>query len=81
MQDQDHDHSTHSHVHADGTPCSCETSAAAAEGDTAIDPVCGMTVTKDGAQHTASYQDRTYYFCSAHCRAKFLSNPVAYAAA
>ena len=45
------------------------------------DPVCGMTVDETTALH-AERDGKTYYFCSDHCRQKFLttsgsSSPVA----
>jgi len=43
------------------------------------DPVCGMTVTEQLEQH-AEFEGKPYYFCSAHCRTKFLANPAQYAA-
>jgi Cu+-exporting ATPase len=42
---------------------------------TAIDPVCGMSVTVEGAQHTSQYQGRTYYFCGKGCRLEFEDDP------
>ncbi|HEV7672836.1 MAG TPA: XdhC family protein [Thermoanaerobaculia bacterium] len=42
---------------------------------TAIDPVCGMTVTLATAKHVAEYDGRTYYFCCGGCRTKFLADP------
>ncbi|NPU92098.1 MAG: heavy metal translocating P-type ATPase [Gammaproteobacteria bacterium] len=43
------------------------------------DPVCGMEVTGNSEfRHT--HQGRTYYFCSQHCQAKFISNPAQYLA-
>ena len=37
------------------------------------DPICGMTVDeKKNALHAAR-DGKTFYFCSEHCRAKFLS--------
>lgn len=39
------------------------------------DPVCGMTVDKVTAIQ-AKRDGKTYYFCSEHCRQKFLSTPV-----
>ena len=40
----------------------------------AIDPICGMTV--DEASALRAERDRqTFYFCSDHCRQKFLSTP------
>ncbi len=50
----------------------------AANAETAIDPVCGMTVTVAGARHTAAHDGRPYYFCSARCLAKFTAEPQRY---
>jgi YHS domain-containing protein len=44
----------------------------------AKDPVCGMTVDSRAAQHVSEHAGRTYFFCSAHCRAEFESNPERY---
>ncbi len=44
---------------------------------TATDPVCGMQVPIESAQHF-SYQDESYHFCSAHCRHKFAAAPQRY---
>ena len=41
---------------------------------TTIDPICGMTVDPVTALH-AERDGRTAYFCSDHCRQKFLSMP------
>ncbi len=43
--------------------------------DTAIDPVCGMTVVKAGAQHTAEHDGVTYYFCGRGCKLDFEEDP------
>ena len=43
-----------------------------------IDPVCGMTVDPEKAQHKAEYNGSTYYFCSAGCRTKFMAEPNKY---
>src|ERR1700689_4772195 len=40
----------------------------------AKDPICGMTVNEAAALH-AERDGRTSYFCSDHCRQKFLSTP------
>jgi P-type Cu+ transporter len=48
---------------------------------TAIDPVCGMTVDPDRAAGSAEYQGQTYYFCCEHCRNKFREAPEKYLAA
>ena len=46
--------------------------------DTAIDPVCGMTVDKSTAQHTLVHDGVHYYFCCRSCRDKFAANPSAF---
>jgi xanthine dehydrogenase accessory factor len=46
----------------------------------AVDPVCGMSVTIASARHTATIEGIAYYFCCANCRAKFLKAPQAYPA-
>ena len=38
------------------------------------DPICGMTVDGTTAIH-AERDGKTFYFCSDHCRQKFLSTP------
>ena len=38
------------------------------------DPICGMTVDEATAPH-ADRDGKTFYFCSDHCRQKFLSAP------
>ena len=40
----------------------------------AIDPICGMTVNEASAL-AAEHDGETFYFCSDHCRQKFLSTP------
>jgi Cu+-exporting ATPase len=40
----------------------------------AKDPICGMTVDEATALH-AEREGKTFYFCSDHCRQKFLSTP------
>ena len=39
------------------------------------DPVCGMIVNPETAQHRHELGETTYYFCSASCRSKFAANP------
>jgi len=53
---------------------------AAPAGAALTDPVCGMRVGPDAA-HRASYQGRTYAFCSAGCKARFEADPARYASA
>jgi xanthine dehydrogenase accessory factor len=45
------------------------------------DPVCGMTVSVEGARHRAEHAGRTYYFCCGGCRERFLAAPNQYGAA
>ena len=42
------------------------------------DPVCGMMVDEKTAAAIASYEGRTYYFCSASCKSKFEKEPRKY---
>ncbi len=58
----DHSHCGHDHDHATGN---------------ATDPVCGMSVTIEGAKHHLVYEGKPYYFCSAGCRKKFETDPQA----
>ena len=41
----------------------------------ARDPVCGMSVEREGARHTARHAGQTYYFCCARCRERFAAAP------
>jgi len=43
-----------------------------------LDPVCGMTVTKENAACSYDYNGKTYYFCAASCKDEFSSNPDKY---
>lgn len=52
------------------------TPSAAPAKDT-VDPVCGMDVGR-GATEKATYQGKTYYFCSKADRERFLSDPERY---
>lgn len=47
----------------------------------AIDPVCGMTVDRATARHTAEFGGRTYYFCCPGCRNQFSREPERFLAA
>jgi Cu+-exporting ATPase len=49
--------------------------------ETAIDPVCGMTVKTATAKHTTTHDGTTVYFCSPGCKARFETDPAAYGAA
>lgn len=47
---------------------------------TAIDLVCGMTVTADESGRPFEYEGETYYFCCPGCRAAFEKDPTAFTA-
>jgi len=49
------------------------------EPESAIDPVCGMTVSNDDLH--AEYDGKTYHFCCSHCQTAFEKEPAKYAAA
>ena len=38
-----------------------------------VDPVCGMSVIVATARHYIEHGGRTFYFCNAGCREKFLA--------
>jgi Cu+-exporting ATPase len=44
----------------------------------ATDPVCGMKVDEKSAATTRAHEGTTFYFCSAHCGAKFDADPGRY---
>lgn len=50
----------------------------AVEIEEAVDPVCGMSVQVEGASHRVDHQGRTFYFCNARCRERFLAAPAVY---
>ena len=55
--------------------------AEAANGDTGIDPVCGMTVDRAAARAnglSATRGDIEYVFCGRGCRLEFLEDPLKY---
>jgi len=69
-----HDHSKHAqnhHDHNDAAP-------AAENGETAIDPVCGMTVPLDGSRPTETYDGQPFHFCGEKCHTKFQADPYFY---
>ncbi|WP_455273397.1 heavy metal translocating P-type ATPase [Rhizobium herbae] len=43
--------------------------------DTAIDPVCGMTVKINAGKPSLDYQGTTYHFCSQRCHGRFGADP------
>jgi len=58
----------HDHTHAHGqTPAGH-----------AVDPVCGMTVDSHTTPHRSEHGGRTFYFCGAGCRSRFIADPAKY---
>ena len=49
--------------------------AAPADGETATDPVCGMTVAVNADAITREHDGKTYYFCGEHCAKNFDKAP------
>ncbi len=43
-----------------------------------LDPVCGMTVTKENAACSYDHKGKTYYFCAASCKDEFVAAPDKY---
>jgi Cu+-exporting ATPase len=69
----EHDHRHHAHYDDQRRPQRHQDPAAAMR-----DPVCGMTVDPHAAKHRHQHGGRTYYFCSAGCRDKFIADPGKY---
>ena len=44
-------------------------------GNSAVDPVCGMQVDRRTAKHSLTVDGTTYYFCGQSCENKFAANP------
>jgi xanthine dehydrogenase accessory factor len=62
------------------TPAAASPVAGPDTSATAVDPVCGMSVTIASARQKAEVDGVMYYFCCANCRAKFLNDPHLYLA-
>jgi xanthine dehydrogenase accessory factor len=62
------------------TPAAASPVAGPDTSATAVDPVCGMSVTIASARQKAEVDGVMYYFCCANCRTKFLNDPHAYLA-
>ena len=45
------------------------------DGETATDPVCGMTVAVNADAITREYEGKFYYFCGEHCATNFMKAP------
>ena len=44
----------------------------------ATDPVCGMQVDPQTAQHKTEYEGQTYHFCAPGCKRAFEAEPQKY---
>ncbi|MEQ9635986.1 MAG: heavy metal translocating P-type ATPase [Devosia marina] len=64
-----HAHGHASHQHEDKSPPTM-----------VKDPVCGMDVDPSTARFQATFDGRTFYFCSQNCHDKFKANPEQYVA-
>lgn len=65
-----------SHGHADNevSHAGCGHDSSEAE-NTAIDPVCGMTVKLGAGKPSLEYKDETYHFCNPKCHDRFEADP------
>jgi len=73
----EHTHDRHGSTPAKAGSCCGDNHAAASPG-MAKDPVCGMDVDPHTAKFRAEHAGRTYYFCAAGCRTKFIADPERY---
>ena len=64
--------------HAHGVSDGDGHSGAAPAGSPVLDPVCGMTVDPATAAGSATYEGRTYHFCSPRCLERFRADPGRY---
>ena len=55
----------------------CGSTHVVTDGESEIDPVCGMTVSRSTDLKT-DYQNQTYYFCNPSCLYKFKNDPEPY---
>ena len=70
----------HHHGHQHEHPHDHQDHSAPGSAEEALkDPVCGMTVTTE-SPHKTEHAGRPYWFCSAGCRTKFLTEPQKYLA-
>ena len=66
-----HEHLHHNHRHTGRAD-------AASGSETAIDPVCGMTVDIATAKYKHTFEGSTWYFCNPRCLEKFAADPGRY---
>jgi protein SCO1 len=61
-------------------PAAGQAPAAMASGGAAVDPVCGMSIHAGPETLHVTHDGHTVYFCSEHCRDRFVANPGAFPA-
>ena len=76
--DTDHIHAHRGHGVTDHNGCAHH--AATSSPETATDPVCGMKVDPVVSKHRFEHEGRTFRFCSARCREKFIAASASYLA-
>lgn len=64
--------------HASSLTAGTSADAANSTPETAIDPVCGMSVEIVGARHRLNYNGQDFYFCCPGCKRQFERNPQEY---
>lgn len=64
---------------ADGHPETGNAVAAQLGESIAVDPVCGMSIEVEGAEHVVDDGGARYYFCAPGCLSAFLADPDRYA--
>ena len=67
------------HSHAGRDVASDNQGSEAGTDVTEVDPVCGMTVTVTPATRAATFDEKTFHFCSEKCQTKFKGDPWFYA--
>jgi protein SCO1 len=60
-------------------PIGSEAQATASSAGAAVDPVCGMSVHTGPDTPHVTHEGHTVYFCSEHCRDRFVAKPGAFA--
>lgn len=68
----------HQHSHGPSSTCCGGGSSGVEKTGIEKDPVCGMMVDPRTAKHTHVHGGKTFYFCAAGCRTKFIADPQRY---
>ena len=67
------------HLQGLKAPAGTATATAVVGEGAAVDPVCGMSIHAGPDTLHVTHDGRTVYFCSEHCRDRFVANPSAFA--